>query len=425
VTRLELRDVAVAPPGAPSAVLEGFSLELRGGEWVSLGGPNGCGKTTLLLVAAGLREPRSGERRIVADPSPPVFSTVLQDPSAQLFEATVADEIALSSINLGRPSTEVADEVRRYGECLGLSEDLARDPRTLSAGRQQLVLIAAALAPRPDFLIADEPGAHLDFESRDRVLRVIRSEVERGMGVLWATQSDDEHRAADRRVMLGESHSLPPRGMPAVPARGGEPALTIEIEPAAATDGPRVRTSRRLEIRIGRAGVVALTGPNGVGKSVLLSAAVGLIDCPQLRRIGKLSGPPLLVAQYPERQIFEDSVGREVRFAAVQRGVAPAEAMSLARREFEALGMADGFLERRTWDLSAGEKRLVLLVSALVSPASLLALDEPTAGLDPGRRASVAEAVRRRAANTPVLVASQDLGWLDSLGAEFQTLTGA
>jgi energy-coupling factor transport system ATP-binding protein len=158
---------------------------------------------------------------------------------------------------------------------------------------------------------------------------------------------------------------------------------------------------------------------------VLLAAAVGLIDCPQLRRIGRLSGPPLLVAQYPERQIFEDSVGREVRFAAIQRGVAPAEALSLARREFEALGMEDGILERRTWDLSAGEKRLVLLVSALVSPASLLALDEPTAGLDPVRRSAVARAVRRRAANTPVLVASQDLGWLDSLGAELHALTGA
>src|SRR5262249_20689695 len=117
--RLELRDVAVAPPGAPSPVLEAFTLELSGGEWVSLGGPNGSGKTTLLLAAAGLREPRGGERRVVGAASAPLFATVLQDPSAQLLEPTVADEIALSAVNLGRPAGEIRDEVARVAACLG------------------------------------------------------------------------------------------------------------------------------------------------------------------------------------------------------------------------------------------------------------------------------------------------------------------
>jgi len=423
--RLELRDVAVAPPGAPSPVLEAFTLELSGGEWVSLGGPNGSGKTTLLLAAAGLREPRRGERRVVGAASAPLFATVLQDPSAQLLEPTVADEIALSAVNLGRPAGEIRDEVARVAACLGLTGDLARDARTLSAGRQQMVLLASALVTRPDFLIADEPGAHLDAAARERVLKAIRAEVGRGLGVLWATQNEEEHRAADRRVMLGESR-ISPQPEDATPVPQAEAvAMTLEIEPVSHDSGPRVVTARRIDVPIRERGVTALTGPNGVGKSVLLSVAVGLDECPQVKRVTNLDAPALLVGQYPERQIFEDTVAREIGYAAVQRGLTSDEARVRATRELEALGIGAEFLERRTWDLSAGEKRLVLLVAALIAPASLLALDEPTAGLDPSRREGITLAVRRRAASTPVLVASQDQDWLTSLGARIHALAGA
>ena len=72
---------------------------------------------------------------------------------------------------------------------------------------------------------------------------------------------------------------------------------------------------------------------------------------------------------------------------------------------------------RRAWDLSGGEKRIVAVVSALIAPASLLALDEPTAGLDRARRAALAGLVRRRAESGPVLIASQDTGWVERLAA--------
>src|SRR6185369_14787066 len=99
------------------------------------------------------------------------------------------------------------------------------------------------------------------------------------------------------------------------------------------------------------------------------------------------AAPPLLVAQYPERQIFEEEVARESTFAAVARGVPKAEAVHRAATVFERLGVGALFQERRrTWELSAGERRLVLLAGAVIAPSGLLALDEPTAGLDPERR---------------------------------------
>jgi ABC-type multidrug transport system ATPase subunit len=74
-------------------------------------------------------------------------------------------------------------------------------------------------------------------------------------------------------------------------------------------------------------------------------------------------------------------------------------------------------LARRTWTLSTGEKRLVEVIGALIAPASLVLLDEPTAGLDPERREALAGLVALRAGIDPVLIASQDLEWVGMAGA--------
>jgi energy-coupling factor transporter ATP-binding protein EcfA2 len=424
--RLDLCDVWAGPPGAGDAVLRGSSLGVRSGEWVAVEGPNGCGKTTLLLVAAGLRPPARGTRSLEgsAGGAPPRVATILQDPGVQLFQPTVAEEIALTALHLGLLRERIEAEVRRWSERLGLFDELGRDPRTLSAGRQQLVLVAAALATVPDFLIADEPGAHLDAAARDRVLGAIRDEVRRGMGVLWATQDSAEREAADRIVRLGGDGGASVPRMEAAPGAaeavgGGPPVLRLDVAAWSAAEGPCVRVPQGFEITLRERGLVALTGPNGAGKSVLLACATGIADCGQVtRQWANHSSPPLLVAQYPELQIFEDVVENELAFAATRRGLGRSEALARASALLERLGLGGArFLARRTWELSAGEKRLALTVAGLIAPAGLLALDEPTAGLDRERRAALAECVRERAAAGAVLVASQDLDWVAATGA--------
>jgi energy-coupling factor transporter ATP-binding protein EcfA2 len=162
-----------------------------------------------------------------------------------------------------------------------------------------------------------------------------------------------------------------------------------------------------------------LVGPNGVGKSVLLAAAAGVLSLNQIRIewAPHRGCAPLMASQYPELEIFEDLVGDEVSYAAVSRGFARSDTRSSASRMFDLLELGGEFLERRTWSLSGGEKRLLSLVSALVAPASLLILDEPTAGLDPSRSRILAGMVAEAASRGAVLVASQDRAWLDSLPA--------
>jgi energy-coupling factor transporter ATP-binding protein EcfA2 len=424
---LEAKDLWIAPPGEREPVVRGLSLAIGRGEWVAFAGPNGGGKSTVLHALAGLWPASRGEVTLAGaslgaqSDARRHVAIVLQDPSSQLLQPTVRDELAFAGRNLDLDPSRLEANVARLARSLGLEDDLGRDPLTLSAGRQQLVLIAAALAAEPALLLADEPTAHLDVDTRDRVLERLDEERRAGLAVGWATQDPVELERASRVIRIGEE-----RGATNAPiARNndrmpGEVLLALAIDPPRPGEARRVRVAGRREILVRQGEVTALVGPNAAGKSLLVRVAAGLESLDQVRAtwVGRSDPPPIVALQYPELQIFEEIVEDELVYAAVSRGIAKSEARARAASMLDSLGLeASEFLARRTWTLSTGEKRLITLIGALISPASLVALDEPTAGLDPDRRNRVARLLNERAATNPVLVATQDEGWLTRLGA--------
>ena len=184
-------------------------------------------------------------------------------------------------------------------------------------------------------------------------------------------------------------------------------------------------TEHPFEVTLASRGVSALAGRNGSGKSVILSAIAGLHVPEQvgIRWHATPAAPPILATQYPELQIFEDRVRDEVVYAAISRGRSRTDATHDALRHLERLGIeSDRFMGLRCWDLSAGEKRVLQLVAVLIAPASLVLLDEPTAGLDATRRDRLAALVTERGDHDAVLIASQDSDWTRRVGATVHSL---
>lgn len=175
---------------------------------------------------------------------------------------------------------------------------------------------------------------------------------------------------------------------------------------------------------------VALIGPSGSGKSTLAQHLNGLLqpDSGCIRIDGRLinSAPSALKAlrkrvglvfQFPEVQIFEQSVFDEVAFAARQWGVLGAEIASLVNQALETVGLnPENLMARNPFKLSGGEARLVSIASLLVVDPDWLILDEPTLGLDANHRRCIETLIRQRSRRSRgVLLITHDLELVLSL----------
>ena len=173
---VELKDVSFAYPGGPE-VLSGVDLEIRRGEFVTIAGPNGGGKTTLLRVALGLEEPVSGEARLFNEPADRVRdryrigylaqrTRLAIDAPATVGEVVTAGRVARRG--LLRPFGHadrgaIADAISR----VGLQDRAATPIQRLSGGQQQRAFIAKALAGEPELLVLDEPTAGVDVDAQE------------------------------------------------------------------------------------------------------------------------------------------------------------------------------------------------------------------------------------------------------------------
>jgi NitT/TauT family transport system ATP-binding protein len=229
---LELRDVDKiykGRRGATTEALRGISLAVGAGEFVSLVGRSGCGKTTLLRILAGLVTPTSGHVLIGGqnlwkgsgrDPAAlEKFGMVFQE--ANLFPwFSIEDNIALPLKLRGVDRRRRRERAGELCDLVGLGGFEKAYPRELSGGMRQRAAIARALSYDPSILLMDEPFGALDALTRDRMnLELQRISVVTGATVVFVTHSITEAVFLSDRVVLlsprpGRIRSVTPVGFP-------------------------------------------------------------------------------------------------------------------------------------------------------------------------------------------------------------------
>ncbi|HEY1855621.1 MAG TPA: ATP-binding cassette domain-containing protein, partial [Solirubrobacterales bacterium] len=389
------------------------------------------------VAVAGLDALAAGPGELAA-----AVGYVAQDPETQVVSTTVAAELELPLEMRGDGPADRARAVEEVALALAIPHLLERAVDTLSGGELQRVALAAALVTRPRLVLLDEPTSQLDPVAGDELIWLLRRlNEEWGVAVLLA-----EHRlerclaAADRVVAMAAGRI----GFDGVP--GGFLAWAQEADPALETPSARlfslagieplpvgVRAARRtlddaglgagegavtpvprpgkgsgagsrppappifsaralwieleqneervdvlrgIDLTVGRGERVALMGRNGAGKSTLLRTAAGLLD-PVAGKVETPAGLALLT-QSPGDYLVRERVADELPGAA--------GAAALAAVGLEHAGDAD------PRDLSGGERQRLALAIALAGRIEgerlpgLVALDEPTRGMDRGRK---------------------------------------
>ena len=172
------------PDTIPVHALHDVSFTVEQGEFTAIVGPSGSGKTTLLNIIGGLDRPTSGSIEVGGTDMAGLGDNELIDfrkehigfvfQSYNLIPVLTAYENAEFVMLLqGRPAEERKQRVQALMDAVGLREHMHRRPAQLSGGQQQRVAVARALAPRPDFILADEPTANLDSQSANTLLDIM------------------------------------------------------------------------------------------------------------------------------------------------------------------------------------------------------------------------------------------------------------
>lgn len=185
--------------------LEGFSLDVRNGEFLTVVGPSGCGKSTFLNVVAGLAFPVSGEVTVFGTPvtGPGRDRAVVFQDYALMPWRTVEANVRFGLEMQKRLDATTSETVAFYINLVGLAGFEKAYPRELSGGMRQRVGLARALATNPRLLLMDEPFAAVDAMTRELMQEELAKIVARtGQAIVFITHSVDEAITLGDRIAV-------------------------------------------------------------------------------------------------------------------------------------------------------------------------------------------------------------------------------
>ncbi len=436
----------------PITALREISLNVSAGDALAVMGASGSGKSTLCHVLAGLA-PRytsgtfSGAVQIAGcnvqetAPDPGIIGVLFQDATTQLFNHTVAHEIAWGLEATGMPSGDIDAIVERALRRFDLHYVHHRPPWALSGGQQKRLALAAIWAMQPQVLLLDEPLGGLDPQGRVEVLHALDDLRESGATLLLTTLRPQSVALTSQALLIErgavtaalpstavapQAQCLTSTGITYPPEMWpdfGEPILNtapyaIELQHLSFhyPDGPPVL--QEINVQIPQGQFVAVVGPNGAGKSTLVRHINGLLSptggnvhilgksaCD--RSVGALAQQVSFLFQRPEQQFFNTTVRKEIAFGPQHLHLENAHArVDQALSRFALTSYAD----LPPAILSYGIQRAITLASLAALDTPILVLDEPSVGLDGYGWAQLLDwLVERRAAGTTLIVVTHEM----------------
>ena len=426
-------------------IVQNLSATINNGEIVLLKGATGSGKSTLLGLISGQSPTFTGghlQGSISIDDTFQSTTTlhewarlvgcVQQSPRNGFVGGSVEDEIVFGMENFGYAQREMRHRLEELIDSFALQELRYKSVHSLSAGQQQLVAIAAAVAVKPRVLLLDEPTSALDADSTLRVLAIVKTLArEEGLSVLVA-----EHRIErltgyiDRELELAplnietSSHPFVNMGDANATILDVPQGHVAEVEKASVSfEGLDILRNFSMSVVGGRC--AAVIGENGAGKTTLLQLLTGDLacDCGSVRVCGlnpadltatSLATSLTVVPQQPSDVFLFDSVQKECALNDRVHNLSAGSTFALLQTLTQHVSDA-----QHPRELSEGQQLLLALALAFAGGAKVVLLDEPTRGLDVRSKTLLAELINLQTSHgRSIIIATHDIEFANAVAQD-------
>ena len=436
------------------------------GEIIAILGRNGSGKSTFARHLNGLLAPHEGSIVIGGQELAGAkemtsvrrkVGMVFQNPDNQIVGNTLAEDIGFGLENLGVSSDDIWKKIDEMLEFTGLSAYKYKNTARISGGQKQRLAIASAMAMSPECIVLDEATSMLDPQGARAMLELVQN-----ASIPLSVNADAVYILDDSRIVatgtpkevLIDAEQLKKYGLE-IPVRmkleagipidvcteykrrqkvyinkcvssDDEENCIIElqnVEYSYVNGNDSYHALRDVNARIYKGQIVAVVGQTGSGKSTLLQMINKLIvpqsghvylygiDVQRVKNTKEIRRKIGYVFQFPESQLFESTVIKDVMYGPLNFGMEKDDAERAARCSLELVGVPDKYEDYSPFELSGGLKKRVAMAGILAYAPDILILDEPACGLDGESREQLWNIIRNlnREKNVTVILVSHDM----------------